>query len=482
MSNENDNLTAPKTVFNLNWLRESSPGHLDSDLGTTVPANRLELALMGLASIPANESTNAGALEISHILGALQSLDRAQSLPKWLSWRLTDFFGPLHTDERVRAARNNFATLSETCDRIRRAAGSAPRVDLHLPYFSRKDWQERFQNLQQMRFVDRYGWIQAEQNSDPLSMREVVRRVAVGVFQPHTSDHDSGFVFQCHRTLRHPWAGPLTDRWGCSIPFGSDICKLELRLDGLATEAWRRAPRLHHGKHHQVWARVALAIQWILRRWSQALHFSSPGGLEDLESSFQVLLFNCLRPWAENSRCELGYDLLNESFVRGQFRKASSRLEDALIDVANHLDACGQPALASSYRGEDPTLLAARIAERGFRGKTVRNMLASENGLVSALMRFSQNVRATETPRSIRLAADALVTAFDEYLPRIFRRASTTEYISTAIFLEACEALNTGLGGPPLLDVKAETGDGAVYRREVRTSRMRPCGPFIARL
>ena len=91
--------------------------------------------------------------------------------------------------------------------------------------------------------------------------------------------------------------------------------------------------------------------------------------------------------------------------------------------AARWLDEHGHASLANEYRGVDQQLLAARVAERCFRGRAVRSMLVAETGLVNALTRFSQEVKTAETPRSIRRTTDNLVKAFDEHLPRIFREA-----------------------------------------------------------
>ncbi len=457
------------TMFHVCWLRESSAGHLDSDLGTAVPAQRLELALMGLsAGTAAGNNENGGSmphlthnLEVSHIMGALQSLDRVQSLPKWLGWRLNTFFGPLTNAQRVSQARENFAILSGACDRIRHAAGNQPWIELHLPYFDRRDWNARFQILRAMKFGTRHGWIQSlDGGSDPLSLQEIVLRVSAGVFQPR-AEQGLPLRFLCKRNLPQPWASGLASRWGfAGLPQDCHIRSIDIRLPAQAVEGWRMSPRLHHGRYHVVWARVALAVQWILRRWNVALQFSTPDGIEDFEASCHALLFNCIRPWAENVRSELYYDVLDETLMQTAFRKAGQRLESALETVAERLSTCGNSAIAAQYRGEDAELHAARIADRGLRGKAVRGMLAAETGIINALMRYSQDVKAAESPRAIRHATAALQISFNEFLPRIFRR-NVLDHIGSAIFLEATAAMHTALGGEPAMDVRLETSDGA---------------------
>jgi hypothetical protein len=460
------------TLFHTCWLRESSAGHLDTDLGSAVPASRLELALMGLsAPAPAVKGLEAAPnpaalnLESAHIHGALESLDRVQSLPKWLLWRLTSFFGPLNTEIRVREARRNMAILSATCDRIREAAGQQPWVELYLPYFGRREWNNRFELLSRMQFEQRHGCLQVVGADDPMSLHQIVLRVAAGVFHP-TFDQGSPLRFVHEGPLQQPWGGALASRWGfTNLPQASNLTAIDIRVSCEALQGWRKSPRPHHGRHHAAWAKVAIAVQWIMRRWNVALHMSRPDGLEDVNGTIQALMFFCLRPWSENVRSELTYDILDESLLQQAFEKAAKRLVPCLNHVAAVLHAAGRIDLANEYLGledEDIHVHAARLAGRAMRGRAVRGMLAAETAILNGLMRYSQEVKNAESPRAIRLAAEALVTLFNEQMPRIFRGNSTLN-VDSAIFLEATEALHVAVGGSPAMDVRIQAEDGCWY-------------------
>ncbi len=459
----------PNTLIQVCWLRESGPAHLDADFGTPVPADRLELALMGLASRSPRDGgpydgpdPESHGLEVSHILGALQSLDRVQSLPKWMAWRFSAFFGPLKTPAAVSAARENFASLSRACDSVRRTAGNRPWTELYLPYFTRSMWTNRFALLDRMKFVQKHGWVQAAEGVDPLSLGDIVTRVSAGVFQPGP-DRDLPFRFflGCRNGLfRHPWIDGLAARWGIrGLPQDIPVSAIDMRVSSRAVEAWRKSPRSHHGRYHLVWARTALAVQWILRRWNLALQTSSPEGFEDVEGCRQALLFNCLRPWAENGRTDLCYDVLDDGMMSDQFQRAVPRLENALEQMAAYLDATGKPNLAARYRSEEPQFLAARIADRGMRNKAIRGMLHSEELLINALMRYANEVKSAESPRLVRKCSDALAVDFRALLPRIFRHNMIKE-LESAVFLEAMSAMHCAISGEPPMDVRIETVDG----------------------
>ena len=457
-------------VFQLCWLRESSSGHLDFDAGTKVAANHLELAILGLAPGGAGETTAASAmptihkLEVHHIFGALQSYERVQSLPKWLNWRLTAFFGPLNNEFRIEAARHNLQTVCSLCDRVREANAGHAKSEVYLPYLSRREWNLRFESFERMRFERRNGGIQLVQGSEPRSLESIVMRTAALVFQPRP-DADLPFRFAAsHCNLEQPWAGMLAERWGVSLRSGAPIRSLEMSLSGQSVDAWRKSPRLHHGRYHQIWSRVSLSLQWVLRRWSLAMQMSSVKGLEDIEGSFHLMMFNSLRPWAENSRADLCYDVLNENHMIESFRRASRRLQIHMETAAIWLEKHGQTDLAFEYRSADPSLLAARVAERCFRGRAVRAMLIAETGLVNALTRFSQEVKMAETPRAIRKTTDKLVKAFDDHLPRIFREPGASRKVASGIFLEVTSTMALAVGGSPRLDVQMETVTGELYR------------------
>jgi hypothetical protein len=458
-------------IFQLCWLRESSSGHLDFDSGSSVPASLLELALLGLTPGGAGESTAANELpvahklEVHHIQAALESPGRVNSLPKWLKWRLAAFFGRLNTEARVRDAKTNFETVRAMCGRIRQVNAGRPWSEVHLPYFTRREWNRRFEAFRNLNFEQRHGWIQAS-GADPHSLDSLALRTAAFVFQPRPGPGlPLRFLFPDCR-LEQPWAGLLADRWGVKLPVHSAVRSLELSLPGQAAEAWRRAPRLHHGRYHQVFIRVALSLQWILRRWSLAQHASTLEGLRDVEATLQLTMFNTLRPWAEGARSEPCYDVLDESLMLESFRKAGRRLPAHMEMAAEWCDRHGFDDLAREYRSPRMHIVAARVADRCFRGRAVRNMLSAESGVINAIVRFSQEARTAEAPRAIRSAVDALAASFDEYLPRIFRGPGAAKKIAPAIFLEATSALSAALGNPPPLDVRMETEDGAVHRNQ----------------
>jgi hypothetical protein len=248
------------------------------------------------------------------------------------------------------------------------------------------------------------------------------------------------------------------------IPAEQHTKAIDIRLSGEAIEGWRKSPRPHHGRHHATWARVALAIQWIMRRWNSALHMSSPEGVADVGGTIQVLMYNCFRPWSENVRSELSYDVLDERVMRHSFEKAAKRLVTALQQIAEVLEKTGQSELASEYRGpvDDIHLHAARLADRAFRSKSVRGMLAAEGAILNGLMRYSQDVKAADSPRDIRQVADALVTVFNDQMPRIFK-GKPAEHLAAAIFLEATAAMHIAVGGAPPMEVRIQSADGTWF-------------------
>jgi hypothetical protein len=459
-------------IFQLCWLRESSSGHLDFDAGTQVPASRLELAIIGLAPGGAGETTAANAipsierLEVHHVATALESLERFQSLPKWFYWRMVAFFGVVRGDEeRLEQARENFESICRMCDRIRAINDGRPWSEVHLPYFARREWNRRFAEFATMQFERIHGRIQAMPGVDPLCLESTALRAAALIFQPRP---DTGllpfsYVSPADSALEQPWAGLLADRWQVRLPSSLPVRRFEMLLPAPAVDAWRRSPRLHHGRYQEVWSRVALSVEWILRRLSLARHLSSEQGLQDVEASLQLMMYNAIRPWAENVRSEPYYDVLNEEHMQRVFRKSTRRLQHLMESAAEWLDQRGHHQLASEYRTEDTSLLAARVAERCLRGRAVRNMLTAETGIVNALTRFSREAKAAETPRALRFAARNLTLAFDQHLPRIFRQPGDSKEVSTAIFLDATSAMGAAVGGAPTLEVRMETADGAVW-------------------
>lgn len=459
---------AHDTVFQLCWLRETAAGHLETDLGSAVASPHLELALMGFLPKPGEDNAvPAGqSADLDTVARALATPEQVQALPKWLVWRMQSFFGPLHNDEKVEAARRQLEILRAMCERIRGAAAGRPWVELHLPYFSRRDWNKRFELFDAMRFaMTAQGWLQADSGCEPLSLRDTAMRVAAGVFHPRTEEEVPMRFRYDAASLEQPWAGALASRWGIrNLPGEARVTSISYRVQGNPAEVWRKAPRLHHGRHHQTWARVALQVQWILRRWAMALQFSNAEGRADVETGLQTMMFQALRPWAENERSELSYDVLNEFFMAQQFKRGANRLRIAIEELHAHLMQTGDVELAKAYRGQNPTVQSSRVASRCLRGKTVRGMLVAEAAIVNALMRFSQDVREGQSPKDLRDGVETMAKAFDEYLPRVLRvKGGLPENMATAIFMEATAAMQAAIGAAPTVTVQMETEHGESY-------------------
>lgn len=440
-------MSTVNTIFHLNWLRESASSHLEADLGTSVRADQLEVAIVGL--LPEQQPGRAW--------GPVRFSDIAQPnrLPQWAQRRVTNFFGADPTPQSL-------TLIQGFCNRIRDKAWNIPEADLFLPYFNRRDWSMRFSRLPEMGFTrSRYGLV--ADGVEPYSIHEIALRTAASAFtriQPK-----SGIHFRIDKPLIAPWRDLLLERYGIELPPDSPALEsLTVDAPGSLLEAWQNTPRERHCHYYAVFSRLALAIQNSLRRWTLASFVVDPDDLANFEASGDVIVYAATRPHAEKKANDFSYDVLNDELMNFAFSRASRRLEPLLRTASAELLALGREDDARQFVRRDVRLYAPRLAERARRRHRVRAMLVAEGVLIYSLIRFANRLKSFDTARSVTVAAEDLARDFVERTRRLFFFASNPEEFGTILFLEASNAIATAMGGEQSLDVACSTIDGMHYR------------------
>jgi hypothetical protein len=431
------------TVFHLNWLRESASSHLEADLGTNVPADQLELAVIGL--LPEQQPGRTWCpVKFSDVA-------KISRLPPWAQRRVENFFGG--------ESKPALLTLVEGfCNRIRDKAWNVAETDLFIPYFARRDWIGRFSRLPEIGFQRTPHGVVAE-GMRPHSLHEIALRTAAGVFTH--SKPQSEIHFESAKPLVAPWRTLLLERYGLDLPSSAPaLANITMDAPGSLLEAWQNAPRERHCYYYSVFSRLALAVQNSLRRWTLASFATSPEELANFEAGGDVMVYAATRPYAEKKANDFSYDVLDPGLMDFAFGRASRRLEPLLRTAYGELMAAGREEDARQYVRRDVRLYAPRLAERARRRHRVRAMLVAEGVLIYAMIRFARGLKSLDSARAVTVAADDLVHDFDERIGRLFFFTSNAEDFGTMLFLEASNAIHSAMGGEPALKIGCTTVDG----------------------
>ena len=446
-----------ETAFHLNWTRESSTSNIDADLGTPVPGLQLEVALMGL--LPAQHpGRNWGGVQ-------LKDVQQSTSLPDWAQRNIHNFFGGTPTPFQL-------TQVESFCDRVRDKAGNVKQAQLFLPHFSRREWSERFSVLAQTTFEMRDGNVVAT-GSNPYSVREIALRVAAGVLVKPSAV--CPLSFETRLPLVAPWRDRLLERYGFDVPGDAPpLSRFTLQSSGEELAAWVNAPRDRHSHYYPIFSRMALTIQFALRRWTLAAYAQGTDPLADFATGADVLAYSAVRPHAERRAKDFSYDVLNAKMMEYAFGRAARRLEPMIETAYNQLMLGGRESEARSYLRKDVRIHSVRLAQRARKRNRVRALLVSEGVLIYSLMKFARALKSLESGRAVMEAADELAATFNERIGKIFYFLPKTEQLATMLFLEASNSLHCAMGGTQTLRVACETQDG---RRHAAHRPIEECYP-----
>ncbi len=417
------------TTFQINWLRETGSGHLEVDLGTTVIAPQLELAIIGL--LPEQQP--------GKIWGGVNyaELRTPRMLPEWARSRVQHFFGG---DPKT----HQLTLIEGLCNRIRDKACDLDHASLFLPYFSRREWIEKFSILAQIEFDLTLDGVVA-QGMRPQSLREILLRTAAGVLT--TSPANSPLRFETSIPVIDPWRTLLLDRYGLELA-GNPSALTQFTMDSSGREltAWPNTPRERHSHYYAVFSRMAMAIQYSLRRWTLATFAVGPQALSDFDQGADVLAYSAIRPHAEKRARDFSYDVLNADMMDFAFGRAARRLEPMLRMARETLVTGGWPDEARQYLRRDIRLHALRLAARSRRRSRVRQMLVSEGVLIYSMIKFSNRLKSLDSARSVITAVDELNQDFDDRIHRLFFFLDQPQDFGTMVFLEASNAIFCAMG------------------------------------
>jgi hypothetical protein len=426
------------------WLRETAPGHLECDLGLPLERADLPLAMLGLHPSQQRAATT-DALTLDQVARALSSKACFRALPEWARKRLSVMFGPVSSDEQAPAVQRHLEHVVAAAEHALAVAPLNARVEVHMPYFSRRAWPDRFDILQRESFSLRDGRVlpsSTTDNSAELNSYNA-RLLAAGAMRADATielRHSFGCAIPAAAA-----ATLLAAAFGSDAPSGSQWGEVTVSetLRNSALSAWRRAPIEKSPAYFPAHAAVSVALQHAFRRWLAWLWLSDPARWENVDGTQAVLAYAASRPFPGRRRTDFTWDVLSPDWVYGAFRSSRRALTMKLRSVRQAMLCAGRRDLAEQYK---PSLSKAILTRVRKQKKTVRNLFACEGEVVDHVLQFGLILRNAEDEFQLgHQAAD-----FADGLATRLRRMSTEmdlTPLATMVMLQASNALHTALGG-----------------------------------
>ena len=443
------------TSIQLNWLRESEPGHLEADLGLPLNGDSLPLALMAIHPLQHCEESDANRIHAQLETG-LRSVESFERLPQWLRQRLKTFFGPLVSQAQLDHARHNLHLTRQVCDFIvRKAAQADGAVELHLPYFGRKAWLHRFDRLSELTFdlspdgrmIERpaaerpvaHGASQMATALAPAFKKTTGASFAIALQDRRRTTAENARVALDQVLSDYGLAGALDGH------AGETEIALTVRVPAEACNAWIGTPNGRTADFTPIYSRFSAGIQMALRRWLGWFYFAGGNRYGELNTAYAMLAYQVTRPYVAETRSAFAYDVLDETRMAALCRAAGRRLPGKLALVEAYLRRTGQTHFSGMYAPGRAGEVANWLKKDA---RVYPSLLAGDGSVVDEALKLAQRFSLCLRARQFSGYVDQFVASFDRKLRAVMRRCGVFDAAPPVLLAEVIGAMSLARGGP----------------------------------
>ncbi len=215
----------------------------------------------------------------------------------------------------------------------------------------------------------------------------------------------------------------------------------------LDSDAWKNATGERHPQYFRVWQRVSVVLQQALRRWIPELHFRDPQRFEDLDTSYQFIIYAAFPPCYGRPRTEFTFDVADPGALPAAMRTIGRATQSVLESVEERLYGLGMPVLARRFA---PVWHQDIFRAVKARPKLLIGLLASEARLINAVI----DLAAMPNPRRFQREAGAALRKI---------AGDDMRELGLRALMEAVEVL-TKLGSP--VGGFGDLGDGGILEND----------------
>lgn len=401
------------------WLREDAPGHLESDLGLPAAAADLPLAVLRLHPSQ-NGAGEAPAAVRAQLNDGLSSMVQFQSLPAGMRSALKTFFGPLCGEADLEEARAHLRMLDHVAARVADLAAGCGDVEVHLPYFDRKDWKDRFERLAalDLRVSDEGRLISPCFSDEELTYHQTALALAAGF----TGKSDGDFMLRGYD------------------PAGGDT----VRIPGASAFLWRHAPIEGDGRYFPVYLRISSALQKRLRGSVPAVYFSAQKRWESVPAAHAMLVYRCSRVFCGRRRGEFAYDLLNPAMEQAACRLTRRPLAAELTRARSMLREMGKPSLAERYSSKYAGEILERVLSIQLERQLLRTLLYGDGCIINAVLELGSRAARLTSVRDLTIAAGGFSKKVHARLRRLYTGCDFST-LGSLMLVEATKAMEAAL-------------------------------------
>ena len=338
-------------------------------------------------------------------------------------------------------------------------------LELHLPYLRRRQWRRRVEALAGVEIeTDDHGRLFVflpDDSTRGRRMSEYQCRLLLAGWLLSRKDARFTLSYTDQRRLSPAQArlslAPALGACGfdaaqISWPDTDRLASLALSIPGSLGAAWLRAPRECDPGFFAVYSAVSVAVQRVLRQWLPYLYFSDLDNYDDLGAAFPLLIYQSLRPFPGQARCEFTYDILspNSPLLEGRF--PTRALAHVLRRVSQVLAGAGRTSTARCFAPDQARFILASVQRRP---RLLNSLLAADAFLVDSLVTLGvQGHEFIEAlPREPGQAIQNLaqfsarfVTTFHRRLRRLYNGRDFSP-LGSLLLIEATRALGVALDG-----------------------------------
>jgi hypothetical protein len=345
-------------------------------------------------------------------------------------------------------------------------------IELHLPFFDRKQWEARVEAFAAMRVESDDAGRLLVYNAGGTStlvhknayQSTLVLAGGLSVGRVHS---EANFTLSYTDRRRMPAASAASRLEDFLSAYGFEIgtaewlarmgeerpgveleSTLTLSVPGEMVSAWLDAPDEKSDAYFRTYARVSRAVQRAMRRWLPLVYFREAERYEALGAAFPLLVYQCSKTYECRPKHDFSYDVMSREWREEFFSRAEKRLKKELPRVHRFLETEGRPRVARYYaprQAEDIVVSVARSP------RLLISLLSADALFVDSLVTLGCRAgklraeMALDPQRAVRQLIDfssELVKAFHSRLRRLYGGEDFVA-LGSLLLVEATNALRT---------------------------------------
>jgi hypothetical protein len=375
------------------------------------------------------------------------------------------------------------------------AVGGQSSIELHLPFFDRKEWGSRWDALARAEVVAgedgrliTYTVAASDRLRQKNAYQSTLALAGSLLFPKNTPEFELTYTDSRTGDAAHLARGlaPLLTAYGfppeagqwlqaAAAARGTIQTALVLRVPGTLAGAWLRAPEEQDPRFFDIYSSVSLTVQRVMRRWLPFVYFSNLDRYDDYEAAYPLIFYQSTRPFPGQPRSDFTYDVVSPDCPGVARPWAAHPLASELARVEQALIAAGRPQAARYY---EPWRAPEILADIVRKPRLVNALLMGDTFFMGRLVHLGIEARRlaarlqSDPQRATRelvdFASDFAAT-FHRKLRRLYGGQDFVAF-GSLLLVEATRALGAALDGGAAISATLRLASGDREQTFVNTA------------